>query len=528
MKLLHNDPIGQRGAGKDAESRPGPARKAFLNAALIGAFALSSPLLLGGVARAQAPNPEQGQVPSAQPSATAPEQAPPQPTSAPTAQPVVQRYAAEGRAAQVADTAGAHNVYVVSSQRGFAPNVTVEGPCRITVRFYPAVLSERFPTPESEYSRQVDYTLGPRGGTAVTGSFSGMTRSSQFTSAEIAGGLVVGSPIEHVFEVPSGRNILTVTSPNGLLEIIGVEQLPAVPVAPVRPAQARAAQPRAEAPAEASEDSLRPAFTFEGSRTPLHGLGTSENRGDIYAAEALGHIRLNDSLSLIVGGMFTTYGLSMATPQAESSLRSYSGDIAGGLSFQSGGHYLYGLGFGGYRGIQTSLLSITDGRTLDQLSSGVEFGGAGGYEYRYNHSNVFGLRVQGSNNPFNPLSARVFGAIPYTWAEGVFPYIEADFLWLHALRPADSPGFVGLTSLDENAFHVRALAGLPIYRFGPVVPIAIAGGEFNISGGSVTSGTGIFGGGLRTFFTRGLDLEAFGAATLHGDPLVLLRLGYRM
>jgi hypothetical protein len=222
--------------------------------------------------------------------------------------------------------------------------------------------------------------------------------------------------------------------------------------------------------------------------------------------------------------MFSTYGLALTTAQAESSLRSYSGDIAAGLSYQNGRHYLYGLGFGGYRGIQTNLLSLADGRTLDQLSSGIEFGGAGGYNY----SNIFALRVQGGNNPFNPFSARVFGAVPYTWAEGVYPYVEADFLWLHTLRPADSPGFVGLTTLDENAFHVRALAGLPIYRIGPVVPIAIAGGEFNISGGSVTSGTGIFGGGLRTFFTRGLDLEAFGAATLHGDPLILLRMGYRM
>ncbi|MFH0884179.1 MAG: hypothetical protein V1861_00530 [Candidatus Micrarchaeota archaeon] len=514
MKLLHNEPIGQSKAGKEAESRPGPVRRTLLNCAIIGAFALSSPLM-EGTARAQTPSPEQAQPPSAQAVQPNAEQAP------------AQRYTADGRAAQVSDAQGAHNVYVVSSQSGFTPNVTVEGPCRLTVRFYPAVLRERFPTPESEYARQVDYTLGPSGGQRRPGSFSGTTRSSQYTSTEIGGGLVVGSPLEHTIEVPSGRNILTVTSPNGLLEIVRVEPLPVAPVVrpPVQPVQVQPAQPaRVEAPSEGSEDSLRPAFTFEGSRTPLYGLGTSENRGDIYAAEALGHIRLNDTFSLIVGGMFSTYGLSLSTTPAEMSLRSYSGDIAAGLSFQSGGHYLYGLGFGGYRGIQTNLLSVADGRRLDELSSALEFGGAAGYNY----SRFFGLRVQGGNNPFNPLSARIFGAIPYTWAEGVYPYVEANLLWLHTLRPAESPGFVGLSTFDENAFHIRALAGIPIYRIGPLVPIAIAGGEFNVAGGSVTSGTGIFGGGLRTFFTRGLDLEAFGAATLHGDPLILLRMGYRM
>jgi len=528
MKLSHDELTGKRNARKEAESCPGPLRKAFLNAALIGAVALSSQVGMVGSARAQ-PVPEQGQPVPVETAAPAEVPAPPVPTAAPIAQPAAQQYTAEGNAVQVADPNGSHNVYSVSSQRGFAPRISVEGPCRLTVRFYPAVLGERFPSPESEFARQISYTLGPQGGQQAAGSFSGVTRSSQYTSADIASnsGLVVGSPIETTIQVPAGRNVLTVTAPNGLLEVVRVERLPATPVArPVQPAQPRPIQPPVQAPAEPSEESLRPAFTFEGSRTPLRGLGTADNRGDIYAAEALGYIRLSESLSLLVGGMFTTYGLAMTAPQAETSLRSYSGDLAAGLAYQNGAHFLYGLGYGGYRGIQTSVLSIADGRTLEELSSGFEYGGRAGYRY----SDVFGVQVQGGNNPFNPLSARVFGALPrtLTWAEGVSPYVEADFLWLHTLRPAGTPGFVGLTSLDENSFHVRALAGIPVYRLGPFVPIAIAGGEFNISGGSVTSGTGIFGGGVRTFFTRGLDLEAFGAATLHGDPLVLLRLGYRM
>lgn len=526
MKLSHEDLIGQKALSKSAQAPHGAAKNMLLKYALPGAFALSA-LFVESRALAQAPNPEQGRAPPVTSSA---------PVAQPTPAPAVPQQSAgspgfttEGNVASVADSNGSRGVYIVSSQRGFAPAVTVEGPCRLRVRFYPAVLAERFTTPQTEYPRQVDYSLGPQGGTATPGRFTGVTRQSQYSSTEIGGGLVIGTPIESMIDIPSGRNVLTVSSPNGLLEVVGIERTPAPVQRTAQPAVTAPAQPRQAEPAEPSEESLRPAFTFEGSYAPLHGLGAHENRGDIISAQPLGHIRLSDRFSLVVGVDFASYGLSLDTAQAQTSLRGYSGSGAAGVSFQSGRHYAYALGLAGYRGITTNVLSLSDGRTLDNLDSGFEYGGQAGYSY----SHYFSAMVRGGSSPFNPLSARVMGAVPYTWAEGVYPFVDVHFLWLHSLRPIESAGFVGPTALDENAFHLRALAGLPIYRWGPVAPLIVGGADFNFVSGGITSKAGIVGAGLRTFFTRGLEIEALGGVSLHGSPvgaspLVLLNVGYRM
>ncbi len=542
MKLSHTEIAGEKdGSKKAAAGRQNALSRAIARYAAIGTMALALPLASQN-ARAQ-PAPE-----DAQPVPTAPVEAPaeapaPQPAEPelvappqPAPQPSPAGITVRGsRRAVLSCPQGSFEVYPVSSQQNLHPAIPLTGPGQLTVRFYPAVLSERFTTPESEYPRQIEYTLAPSSGAARQGSFGGAVRRSECTcAAEVAGSLVVGTPLESTIQVPSGSHTLTVNSPNGLLQTVRFEEILApVPRPPIRPDQPPAVAAPETQPSQDGDGAhafRRPLFSFDGEIVRLHSIGTegvledgsSGNSGALYRALLMGTIPLSDHFGIMVGGAYSHNGLTLTTTQAETSLGSHGGTLGLGFSYINGDHYVYALAMGGYRGINTSVLSFADSRSIDEWSHGGEFLGVGGYRY----SHFFGLQVEGGNNPFNPLAVRAFGAIPFTWAEPMYPWLEADFLWLHTLVPRESPDFVGLTSLSENAFQIRALAGLPIYRLGPIVPFAVGGGEFNIAGGSLTSGTGIFGGGLRADFLDSLEIEGIGAATLHGDPLVMLRLIY--
>jgi hypothetical protein len=172
-------------------------------------------------------------------------------------------------------------------------------------------------------------------------------------------------------------------------------------------------------------------------------------------------------------------------------------------------------------------LSLADARALDTLEHQFEYGGQAGYSY----SRYFAASVTGSNSQFNPISARLYGMVPYwfwpgLWNAEMHPWAEVNMLWLHSMRPTDQAGRVGALELGDNNFYLHGYAGLPLLGLGPVVIFGLAGGEFNASREGVHSGTGIFGGGLSAHFLDRLDIEAAGAATLHGDPLVMLRVSY--
>ncbi|MCI0503863.1 hypothetical protein L0Y65_04075 [Candidatus Micrarchaeota archaeon] len=533
MKLSHKELTGHVDSQRDSARREaGIISKTLARCAIIGAFAFASPLL-SGTAHAQQPG--QGPVPTAPAPAVPASAVPAAPVSAPsaTARP---EHRVRGETTALTDGSTTRNAYIVIRDSPAPSSIEVEGPARLTVRFYTVIDRSRFATPTDEVPRSITYSVGPTGGAATSASYEGSARMSGFTNQDVGGTLAIGTGIDMVINVAAGRQVVTFPGMNGFFEVISVEPPPAP--RPIQPAQpARPIQPPAQpaAPAAAYEygevdNSLRPVFSLEFARTALRALGTqgtledgsAGNSGDIYNINALGTIRLSDRFGLIVGGMFNSYGLRLVQPQWETGLRGYSADLAAGVSFQQGGHYAYAVGFGGWRGIGTSIQSFSDGRTLDAMGHMGEFGGMAGYDY----SRYVRLRVSGSNNPFNPLSVRLFGALPYTWTPGVFPYVEADFLWLHALAPVSGTSQIGLVSVSENAFHFRALAGVPIWRLGPVVPLIVGGGEFNAAGGGITGGTGIFGGGLRTDFVRGLDIDLVGAATLHGDPLLFFKLAY--
>jgi len=531
MKLSHKELTGQRDTQSDVSRREsGPVSRFAARCAIIGALAFASPLL-GGTAFAQQPTPAPE---TAQPVAAAPSSTQPVAAAPSSARP---EHRVRGETTTLTDGSTSISAYLVLRGSPTPSSIEVEGPAKVSVRFYPVVSRERFATPQVDVQRTISYSLGPSGGAAVSSTYDGNTRMSAFTNRDVdQATLAIGTPIDMVLNVAAGRQVLSFPDMNGFFQVVSVEApAPPRPIQPAVPAQPAQPAVRPATPQETYEygqvdNNLRPVFLLEFERTPLHGIGTqgiledggSGNTGDIYAANAIGTIRLSDRFGLMLGGMFTTYGLRLVQPQWETTLRSYSGNLAAGFSFAQSGHYVYALAFGGYHGITTNIQSYADGRTLDTLFNGGEFGGMAGYEY----SRFVRLRVSGSNNPFNPLQVHAYGAIPYTWTPGVYPSIEADFRWMHALAPAEHSGLIGLASVSENAFYVRALASVPTWRLGPVVPIIVGGGEFNISGGSLTSGTGIFGGGLRTDFVRGLEIDVIGASTLHGDPFLTLKLGY--
>ncbi len=403
---------------------------------------------------------------------------------------------------------------LVYEARSMAPSMSVEGPGTAVLRFYPILNLSSLDAESRRQNYSIRYTVdGQARQQAASSGVSGFT--SPIVPAESS---AVGTPVEVRVELPAGAHEVAFQYPNGFLELVSFARpAPRQPAVPAQPAPAPV-----EAPAEAPEEApARPLLYVDGEWAPLHSVGSAGNSGDLIAAQAHALIPLTDNLELAVGALFSTYGLSLASALSQTDARSYSADIAAGLSYRNGEHQVYALGYGGYLGVTTLVQSLADGREQDEIAHNFGYGGVLGYRY----GEFAALRVQGGNDPFNPLSVRLFGAIPFTWISEprVYPWLEADFLWLHALAPQGTD--IGEARLGENAYHLRALAGIPIWRLGPIVPSAVAGGEFSFGQGGLQNGTGIFGGALRADFS-GFEIEGIGAATLHGDPLVLLRLGY--
>ncbi len=525
MKLSHTELTGQRDLQSDVTRREKSiVSRCAGRCAIIGALAFASPLL-GGTAFAQQPDPAPPE--RAQPTVAAPTAQPPVAAPSTTAAP---EHRVRGETTSLTDGSTSISAYIVIRGSQTPSTIEVDGPARVTLLFYPVVSRDRFTAPDAQVQRSIGYSLGPAtGGASAPSTYEGSTRMSALTNRDVdATALAIGTPIEMTINVAAGRQALAFPDMNGFFQVVRVEA-PAPP-RPIQPAQpvARPVQPAAPvARPEVDEHSepliyRRPLAMFEGGMFPLNGIGSAGNSGTMYEGLVLGTIPVTDRFGIVLGGLVTSTGLTLQMPNAETTLRGYSAALGAGVSFREGRHYAYALGFGGYNGITTHINSFADGRTLDEWAHEFEYGGLGGYEYgRY-----FALRVQGGNNPFNPLSAHAFGALPYTWTPGVYPSIDVNFLWLHALTPVDASNMVGLTRLNENAFNIRILGTVPTYRLGPVVPTIVGGGEFNVAGGSVTSGTGIIGGGLRTDFVPGLDIDAIGAATFRGEPLIFLRVGY--
>lgn len=419
--------------------------------------------------------------------------------------------------------------YLVSMSRSMAPTITIDGPATITARFYPVFRNSEYPsgTLDVDITYSVDGAVNHEAHTTSRSTVTSPVLSSEDWS--------IGTPKNLTIEVGAGNHTVAFRSPDGFLDVVRVER-PAPEPAPVEQPETRPAEPepqpaqpeqgtepRPEQPQEPEEHHYRPVFQLLGERTHLHELGSSGNHGDLNNVLITGDIPLSDELSIIAAGGFVSNALTLEQPEVSTSLRSLTGRLGVGLRFSSGDHSAYALVLGGYRALLNDVESQTDGRALDETIHSYDIGGQAGYSY----SHWFELTVSGSNDPFNPISARIYGALPYGWVQDAYPWAELDLLWLHALQPIESPDMIGSANLAENVFNGRLTVGVPLFRLGPVVPSALVAGDMNASEGSV-HGDFMLGGSLGLdFLEQRLRIEAAGAASpLTATPFFLLRVGY--
>jgi hypothetical protein len=442
-----------------------------------------------------------------------------------------------GTKVELTDGKTSPEVHILVRQQNLLPVVEVEGPANLTVRFYPALNKNRFEG-GNEVSMPIQYTIAEVGGEApITNSYPGVFTESEFKSPNLSGsGLVVGTPAEFTVKVRKGTFRFSVTQPNGFLEVVNVEHVeekpqPPAPEPPAEPKQMPkipvATEPpveqKPEKPAEEPKKEQRPVVQFSGEHARVHELGSHENTGDLNSMLLVGDIKAGEKFSVLLAGAFTSNSLELEMPDAVTKLRSFSGDGGLGVRYMNGSHSMHVLALAGYRSVSTDVRSLADDRTYDDKDGSFGYGAQAGYSF----DRWFAATVSGSNDPFNPFSGRIFGALPYGWVSNAYPNAELDLRWLHSLKPVEQENVVGVVDLADNAFHGRLALGLPLFRAGPVVPSALVAGEMNTSKDGV-HGDVLLGGALGLDFLEDrLKIEAAGAASpLTAAPMFLLRLNY--
>lgn len=521
----------------DASGQAGPRGNGYIartaqRCAVACATMLATPLV-SGLANAQESAPAAADSGGHAFAPAAPDMGQARPTI-PTSAPAGREYEVRGEMTELSDGVAARSAYIVIRGSPDPARIEVEGPATLNLLFYPVISKERFATPNDRVPRTVSYMLGPVGGPAAAHAAEGESGVSPYGNKDVdQSALVIGTAIPVAIAIPAGKQAVSFPDMMGFFEVVGVKrpeaQKPAEPAPEAERPEAKEEEPERRHGYGKIDDSLRPVLSVEFERLPLHAVGTAGrlegghkgNIGSIYTWNGLVSRRITGNHSLVLGALFSNHRRLIDLENLnKTAVQGYFADLAAGVSYQDRGHYLYAVAYGGWRGIATQSAAYADGSRVETFGGGYDVGGMAGYEY----SRFARLRVSGGNNPFNPLTVQAYGALPYTWAEGVFPYLQADFLTLHALAPVDGPGNAGRTRLSENAYHMRALAGVPVWRLGPVVPVVFGGAEMNMAGGGITGKTGIAGGGLRMDFIHGLEIEANAGASFDGNVLTSLRL----
>ncbi len=424
-----------------------------------------------------------------------------------------------GKKGQITDGTNSPEVYIVSREANVLPVVEVEGPSTLTVRVYPAVSRDWFGQENKEVPRPVIYKLGPSDGDAKEQVFPGNTRRSPFISTDIdaQSSLAIGTPIEMSIQIPSGMHKFSVVSPNGFLEVVRVERIEE------RKPQPPPQKPRTKpaAPAVTEVPWRPPVFKLNGVMLPFHEIGPSKNSGNMSNATALGRIRLGKHLALLAGGGFSSWDLSISTPDATTIARSYTGRLVTGLSYASNRHRIYALVSGGYTKVLTDISSKTDSRREDVMTQLFDYRGELGYGY----GRWARLSVSGGSDPFNPLSVHISGVLPYGWTPEAYPWAELSLMWLHTLTPAEGEG-LGAVRVSDNNIHTHLLLGVPVWRIGPLVPSVFLAGELSASGDGLQNANFMVGGALSADF-KGFGIEVAGAVSpLNELQLFMLRARY--
>ncbi len=522
-------------------ARPGLFRRSvrklkhgFVACAAAAAMTFCMPLLDSN-ARAQPPNkPPTKKIekkekarPPGTPAAEKPEKvAVPKPASTATAK---QLYTVKGDRTTLTNGNKTETVYFLTKTT--KPIIKLNGPAKITLRLYPAVLRARFANGMREYARKIECSSGPAGGTQVTSHYVGKTRMSNIKHPDVANTLVIGTPMQFTAEVGKGKQEFRVLSPHGFLGIVSITPI-------IKAAKRTKPRPRLKLNTEGKlkvkkktkkeprrkESTLL--FSSSGERfqfRPVKLANTPEDlyrSGDAYLLNVLGHIPLGKTaVSMLVGAYVTSYGFVLDMPASKTTFRSFSVDVSLGVGYRHGKHYVIALPFVGYRNIQGNISAKdpADSRTDKEKDNKFEAGGAAGYSY----NPYFSVLVSGSSNPFHPLSARLHGELPWGWVKSRKPGLDVDFNWFRTVKSLEGGDMTGGGEISGNEFDIRAMADLPIYGIRGVALHALAG-----LWASSEHATGIFGGKLSVAL-KGVDIQLSGLSSIEGVPLVLFSVNYR-
>ena len=122
-----------------------------------------------------------------------------------------------GTRAELTNGTPISNVYILSRQARQLPVVEVQGPARLSIRFYPALNRSRFDE-SPEISRPITYTISEVDGETTNHVYPGVFRlpNPPFTSPSIpeSAGLVIASPATITIPLETNsRYRISVTSP---------------------------------------------------------------------------------------------------------------------------------------------------------------------------------------------------------------------------------------------------------------------------------------------------------------------------
>lgn len=243
-----------------------------------------------------------------------------------------------------------------------------------------------------------------------------------------------------------------------------------------QPAQGRGADPRPRI-----RRTRPPLFLLESQGTFLTRFGRDVVGGDSTYVNAFGVIWFNQArtVGLGLGALSNIDGMGLDNDQGVVSLRSVSANGVAGLAFNTGNHFILLYGFGGYQG---TFIDLQSGQ--EETAQNFEYDehqGIGGGGLRYHIGDLFTFDARVSSNPFSRLTARVFGSLPGDlgpsgWGNNVSPSLEVVLRWTGnpTFRTVEGTDVVA-PDVSVNTVLLHAMAGLPIWDFGPFTPVGLLG-----------------------------------------------------
>jgi len=458
-----------------------------------------------------------------------------------------------------------HAVFIINDQ--FAvPVVEVEGPAAVQLSFFPALLNTDFNEAGEAGIPEVSVFVQRNGDEPERFSFGRTCTRSDMTAADSEDqevfptsgeyAMSLANPLVVNVDAGEGTNTITIEMveeedllPFGFLAIsvipisepapepvVGAEFVPEPEC--TDDAGCRENQQCSEGSCVAREEEIpeepapverrrTPIVSLLFDRTAIHRLGEEALDPDMYYSEITGNIWVNDEWAVVLGAMFTSFGMPIDFNDIETSIRSLSWNAIAGFEYASSGHRLQVLGFGGVRYIASDHFGVYD----DPVSDNVELQGEFGGSVRWRYDPFFSVGITGSSNPFNPLSASIRGSIPRTnWTRDSYPSLGLDVMWLQSLATHEDGDGNEALQVAANDVLGRLTLRIPIYHIpmgsASLLPVAIAMADMNFHDGF--DWADFSAGGALELEAGRLRLEVAGLASVQtGRPLVLASMTIR-